>query len=262
MMPTIRNRVLLGLSWVTLGHTQAVEKPPSARFEVAVHVYNEARVPGRLLKKAESEAARLFGEAHISIRWVHCPLSDSERRQYPECDEAVPSPLFFLKILPEAMAKSLAKAPHEYGLALQTQAYVYFDRLKNRVEDVVPSVGPPLGHIIAHEIGHLLLGPDSHAAEGIMRPHWSNQEWEKAVRGRLHFSPHEIRQMHSNIAAWTIRTSLRGALCLTHRSSSCFCCNDCQTAGLCLSTKLSSCFSSSVIPLDHPVMFWAKCSKT
>jgi len=41
------------------------------------------------------------------------------------------------------------------------------------------SDGVLLGHAVAHEIGHLLLGPNSHTSGGIMRPVWRpcDEEW-------------------------------------------------------------------------------------
>ena len=199
MDPAFRNGVAVGLYWLTLGNAQAAVKPPGAELEVTVGIYNEARISSHLLKKAESEAARLFREAHISVRWVVCPLSDSERSQNPECDEVFSSPFFFLKILPEAMAQRLAHRPYEYGLALQFQAYVYFDRLKSFVERGAVSLPVALGHMMAHEIGHLLLGDESHAPGGIMRKDWRKPDFDQADRGLLHFSQDEIRRIQGQI---------------------------------------------------------------
>ena len=112
MHSAFRNRVALGLYWLTLGYAQAVAKPPDAELEVTVHIYNEARISSRLLKKAESEAARLFREGRISIRWVVCPLSAIEHSRNLECDEVPSSPLFFLKRLEASLHPVARKWTH------------------------------------------------------------------------------------------------------------------------------------------------------
>jgi hypothetical protein len=50
-----------------------------------------------------------------------------------------------------------------------------------------PDVGQILGHVIAHELGHL-LGLDSHSPTGIMRADWSRTDLEDAFSGNLLFA--------------------------------------------------------------------------
>jgi len=57
-----------------------------------------------------------------------------------------------------------------------------------------------LGHIAAHETGHLLLGTNSHAPRGIMRAMWLREELASASKGALFFSGSESRQMKEKLA--------------------------------------------------------------
>jgi hypothetical protein len=41
-----------------------------------------------------------------------------------------------------------------------------------------------LGHVIAHEIGHVLIGTVEHSPSGVMRAHWSKAD-VAAMQGRL-----------------------------------------------------------------------------
>ena len=45
-------------------------------------------------------------------------------------------------------------------------------------------LGGILGSVIAHEMGHLLLGSNAHAISGIMRPHWESGELHRIARPR------------------------------------------------------------------------------
>ena len=52
-----------------------------------------------------------------------------------------------------------------------------------------------LGLVIAHELGHLLLGSNSHATTGIMRANWKKQDLSLASKGMLGFTEHQAQQM-------------------------------------------------------------------
>jgi hypothetical protein len=52
-----------------------------------------------------------------------------------------------------------------------------------------------LGHVAAHEIGHLLLGTNSHSPGGIMRAHWRMEELARAKKGLLLFTKSQSHRM-------------------------------------------------------------------
>jgi len=54
---------------------------------------------------------------------------------------------------------------------------------------------------MAHEIAHLLLGTNSHAAEGIMRAQWQKDELLSASKGELLFTPRESQVMRERLFA-------------------------------------------------------------
>jgi hypothetical protein len=54
---------------------------------------------------------------------------------------------------------------------------------------------PVLGYVLAHEIGHLLFGSNSHSVNGIMSPHWNGPELRRISEGNLLFLPDESRML-------------------------------------------------------------------
>ena len=52
---------------------------------------------------------------------------------------------------------------------------------------------------MAHEIGHLLLGSNSHAPAGIMSARWEGQELNRMARGNLLFTDAQSDQMRTEI---------------------------------------------------------------
>jgi len=66
------------------------------------------------------------------------------------------------------MANRLHRPGSRFGLALHADAFVFYHRVEEESRNGISSTSTILGHIMAHELGHLLLGEDSHSADGIM----------------------------------------------------------------------------------------------
>jgi hypothetical protein len=58
-----------------------------------------------------------------------------------------------------------------------------------------------LACVIAHEIGHLLLGPNSHSPTGIMMGIWSPGVLRGAGWGRLRFTPQQAELIRGDVLA-------------------------------------------------------------
>ena len=55
-----------------------------------------------------------------------------------------------------------------------------------------------LGCLMAHEIGHLLLGQNAHGSSGIMRAQWNAQQIRDASMGLLSFTIKQAKLMQVN----------------------------------------------------------------
>lgn len=53
------------------------------------------------------------------------------------------------------------------------------------------------GIVIAHELGHLLLGPDEHSVAGIMQARWRTDDFDRAAQGLLLFHPNQESKMRT-----------------------------------------------------------------
>ena len=58
-----------------------------------------------------------------------------------------------------------------------------------------------LGAAIAHEIGHLFLGPNSHSPVGIMRAGWKEEDLLKVSQARLTFTPDQAQLIRTKVRA-------------------------------------------------------------
>jgi hypothetical protein len=90
-----------------------------------------------------------------------------------------------------------------FGLAIQPiWANVYYDsalHLSEATRGFVSDVAAILGCVIAHEIGHLLLGENHHSVDGIMQARWQITQIQQVMKGTLVFSPEQSALMRANV---------------------------------------------------------------
>ena len=85
----------------------------------------------------------------------------------------------------------------EDGIGTQTD--VFYDRLNELHQDLNIALPELLGNVMAHELGHLLLGFHAHSVVGIMQPVWATKELEQAERGGLVFTAEQSRLIRQRL---------------------------------------------------------------
>jgi hypothetical protein len=172
-----------------------------AKDRQLVLVYNSAPLGSEVVLAAEREVSRIFGEAAVNLTWLNCPTNavseiDPCRRRFRE------NPIF-LQLTPTAGA-----FPNETALAHAAvapeggiRAVVFFDRVQKFMAKKHPpcSMVQMLGHIMAHEMGHLLLNLHGHTPKGIMAGPWRARQLRQAAEGTLLFTPSESAKMRTEV---------------------------------------------------------------
>jgi len=83
-----------------------------------------------------------------------------------------------------------------------SDAWVLFDRILEQVARLgISSQHQILGHAMAHEMGHLLLGQDSHAVAGVMRADWRTHDYILMSQGSLLFTPRQAELIRLAVQA-------------------------------------------------------------
>jgi hypothetical protein len=169
---------------------------PELRITVAVIDFATVAPPTRV--RGEEEAGRLLKVAGISSIWIDI-ASDEE--------SDLPPGAIILRMLAEA---GTGHDPKALGVALALgpgaiYATIFFDRVCARAADPELSeaganLAVLLGHVIAHEIGHLLLGSNSHSQSGLMSASWDVSDMRALARGRLSFGSAESEKMRNEVA--------------------------------------------------------------
>ena len=110
-------------------------------------------------------------------------------------------------IVPECFNRNTCQSDSAMGLALGAEgqgarrAYIFADRVYVIIWGFVkrmPIVHPEaliMGHVIAHEVGHLMLPSPGHTDDGLMRAELNLHNIEEALRGDLLFTSWQEEQM-------------------------------------------------------------------
>jgi len=176
-----------------------------SRPRIVVRVYNYAHVSDATLREAKREASTIFREAGVDTQWVDCPLILAEAKNYAACQQLFGLAVLTLRIVPRSMVEQDVPTT-ALGFALQgfdgkpgRIANVFFHRVEETANAGQAFRFHILGNVMAHEVGHLLLGTNCHSPTGIMKAKWNRQEMQPASQGLLGFTPKESTLMRENV---------------------------------------------------------------
>jgi hypothetical protein len=175
--------------------------------QIAIGVYDYAKAgPGTLLD-AERVTAGILHRAGVSISWLACPVDKSSPRN-PDCADLGGPLKFTFHIVPDFMARRFRENGDVFGFAAEGgkgefggDAWVFYDKVKEASGRTQLSSPQILGHVMAHELGHLLLGANSHSRSGLMRARWSRAELLAADLGGLNFTDEERARIRNSMVA-------------------------------------------------------------
>lgn len=157
--------------WATAGMaailglaTPIAEAARVQRATLTVHLVDLAGIRQGDLKAAKAEAASVFRQAGIDVRWATgaLPVLSAHTAQTDEL-------ALFLVNAAGLDQEAGSEAMGEAYRAVR-RAYIYCNRLSAESRGRQTNGSVVLGRVMAHEIGHLLLPAGTHSRSGIMRP--------------------------------------------------------------------------------------------
>ena len=201
---------ILGLLVVASGifpkTSSAHEHIKSSVVNLTISVFNDAGVEQSVWLQAQGRATEIMRRSGISLSWLDCG-SGVSRMPDPNCSAISYPTHFSVRVVPKI---SPVKG-HIFGQTFQdaagegNYALVYYAGIKAFRAATTVSTGELLGCVIAHELGHLLLGTASHSPAGLMSGVWQDTELKQALRHNLLFSDDEGERMRFRFAAAATR---------------------------------------------------------
>ena len=208
--------------WLTLSLALAVapinadERAKTSKrgdLAVKVSIFNDAQIGEAKVTTAESVAARLFARAGIRIDWLNCGHATETGEERASCSKAAFPEHFEVRL----RQKSLNLHESTLGLSflgedgIGSHADVFYAGVEPIQQAAGLSAEAILGLVIAHELGHLLLGTNSHAARGIMRANWKKQDLSLAGKGMLGFTEDQAQKMGGRLESASLPAGPLGA---------------------------------------------------
>jgi hypothetical protein len=152
--------LLLTLTLVAANETDAV----------VVRVYDAAGTPASESRQALQVASGLLGSVGVHVEWKVCGAAVVDGRD--ECADPPDARELIVRL-----ARASAALPAVLGFASPPgiMATALLTPIRQTARRTTQPMAFLLGAVIAHELVHLLLGPESHTARGLMCAVWTDQ---------------------------------------------------------------------------------------
>ena len=189
----------------TAAESSRAAGPPLA---VQIRLYDYVDLPADTMAEAQQVASFILLQAGVETVWLRCPTDTSDVADRSACSAPQGSTDLVIRVLPREMMVRVKAFRRFYGFAWPVEkgrsaflASVFHHRIAalSRADGYPEAV--LLGHFMAHEMGHLLLGLGSHSRNGLMRHPWRPQELRQAVRGTLRFNTEQSRRIRKDVQA-------------------------------------------------------------
>jgi hypothetical protein len=147
----------------------------TAWTEVVVRVYDTTGLPHAGRARAMATAGAALVTASVDVVWMDCSEM-SPKCQMPPAPRELVVRLVRGRPATGTQPVPLGSALVDTGDRTGVLATVYVDRVRRLSSALGTDETVLLGRAIAHEIGHLLIGSNTHARVGLMRGHWTTEE--------------------------------------------------------------------------------------
>jgi hypothetical protein len=189
--------------------TLAAPKTVPPPVGLTVSVFNDAAVAPSVLDAARERATSILQQAGVSLNWMDCGAPG--RRPLAAGCSAIAFPAHLsvrlvarAELTPEGtFGQSFLDAAGEGNYA-----NVYVGPLMASSATGIVQTGDLLGFVIVHELGHLLLGQNSHSPSGLMAAVWQPSELREAARGNFCFTSGQAERIRARYL-WRARFRIK-----------------------------------------------------
>lgn len=178
---------------------QSPEKQPHdiRNPKITLRVDDFANLDPSVLVGARRVTTEIFAAAGVQTVWLDCPV------YHADCGAEAEKPLFILRILGPSMDKHIVADDEALGFAIPCHktdgaclSYILYWRIRALAAADNLSPARIVGHVMAHEIGHALLGP-THEPFSIMQGTFSIHDTERL----LYYTSGQSKRLQAELVA-------------------------------------------------------------
>jgi hypothetical protein len=163
----------------------AQAKTPVQRSDlIRVTVCMQEQADFSTAAQAKGIAAKMFAGVGVEIAWR---------------DTSACPPQSILISLSEPAPASFRPGALAYAMPYEgTRIVLFYDRIAQSSHSLRPHL---MAHVMVHEITHILEGVAQHSEEGVMKAHWSHQDYEQMIGNCLSFAAQDVELIHYGLQA-------------------------------------------------------------
>ena len=161
------------------------------RLVIAIRDY--ASLPPKALDVAKAQVSKIFEKAGVTVEWREFTASVAGGGNGPAV-----RPTAWVKLLPDSLARRLHRSQGALGCSAGDQAYIFTDDVLAAAVHAEINYAMTLGQVMAHEIGHFLLG-QNHEPTGIMSPYLGSSEFQEMRTGHLLFHDRQAKKIRERL---------------------------------------------------------------
>jgi hypothetical protein len=184
----------------TWASAQSPAARPEQRVKIHVRVYDYVQVPSKVLAMAEGQAGMIFREAGVEVTWENSTPPKDPSKANPISPRPPDAAVIDLRIVAHFAPVAGMLRYDSMGFAVPpdtaTISHAWVEKLASLG---IAEEYQVLGAAMAHEIGHLFLGPNSHSPVGVMRAGWKEDELLEASQARLTFTSDQARHIRIEV---------------------------------------------------------------
>ncbi len=163
-------------------------------------VLDQVGIPNHTLSEAQERAGNILGKAGAGVQWIDCRRAANAS----VCGALAAPDRIFLAIVGEdnrypigenVLGRSLPGDGRGHGV----YARAFYRHIQAKAKQERVDAAQLLGLVVAHELGHLLLGPKAHSPDGIMRANWSRRDMELGAKGQLRFTDRQAPRIRTEV---------------------------------------------------------------
>jgi hypothetical protein len=180
----------------------------ASRITLRIMAYDRAHLPDEVTGTMVETVRRIFRRSGIEVEWITGELSDPEgsyqvydvKRGGHEHEDACRARRDIALCIFPASPPTLPRGVLGMALPLSRSGLnvkLYADRVRFAADSENTPYATVLAHVVAHEVGHVLLRASLHSARGLMSDTWTAHEYELMKSGSLLFLPAYTIKMRS-----------------------------------------------------------------
>jgi hypothetical protein len=169
--------------------------------KLSVRMYNSTASPRGTLLRARAQVSREMAHAGLDMEWLDCTMPVLHRPPHSSCEDQRDSISVEIRISPKSVPGSVQSDFSAFGFTIDRRVVVFYDK----VSALAAWFGVPepevLALVLAHELGHALLGPGHVRGDALMMARPTPGHVRMFSAGQLRFTRKQTELIRAYLCA-------------------------------------------------------------